>query len=85
MPRAKRMNRNLLIELRRALVRQMAKTNESVNAAEVRIGLPQKTLRDILAGDRNPTISTLRKVCDGLEIKIGFQAKSINRQMREGQ
>ena len=44
-------------------------------------GVPQSTIKSILNGEsRNPGISTLKKICDGLEITLGqfFQTEEFD-------
>lgn len=43
----------------------------TLNKLSTICGITQLTLNNIMSGvSRNPTISTIKKVCDGLEIRI---------------
>lgn len=43
----------------------------TLNRLSTICGVTQSTLNNIISGvSRNPTISTIKKVCDGLEISI---------------
>lgn len=45
--------------------------NISLNKLAMTCGVTQSTLNNILSGvSKNPTIGTIKKICDGLEISI---------------
>lgn len=44
----------------------------SLNRLSIICGMTQSTLNNIVnTGSKNPTISTIKKVCDGLNITLG--------------
>ena len=43
----------------------------SINKLSIQCGLRQSTVSNILNGtSKNPTIATIKKICDGLEISL---------------
>jgi len=45
--------------------------NISVNKLSMVCGITQSTLNNIVnGGSKNPTVSTVKKICDGLEIHL---------------
>ena len=47
--------------------------NISLNKLSIMCGITQSTLNNITSGtSRNPTISTVKKICDGLEIPLSI-------------
>jgi len=52
----------------------------SLNKLGTVSGITQSTLNNIKNGNRHPTISTVKKICDGLEITLAefFNTKTFN-------
>jgi len=49
-----------------------SQNNISINKLATKSGIPPSTLKNILYGrSKNPGIVTIKKLCDGLEIKLG--------------
>ena len=60
-------------EATRLRIIELCKTNKiTVNKLSTMSGITQSTLNNIINGRNNSTtISTIKKICDGLDIKIG--------------
>lgn len=57
--------------VRRRLLELCAERNITVNRLAVLSGVTQSTLNNIVSGrNRSTTVSTIKKICDGLDISI---------------